>query len=99
MRPAGEIHQALLKAAQELFTPDKAPTLAELAGRACVGLEAARRTVFNMCRSDVLTVARTRKVPYRNKPVAEYAPAPPDVKDDSAAHVDVARAMSLWVNR
>ncbi|MNL62046.1 hypothetical protein D3C87_1860280 [compost metagenome] len=64
----------LLKAAEALTTKDKSPTLLEMACHAKVGFMDARRTVSNMNRARVLVVVRTRKVPYRNRPVAEYAP-------------------------
>lgn len=77
-RPAGsvgEVRQALLDAAQALATPTQAPTLAELAARAQVGRELAKTTVKNMTAARQLRIVRTRRVPYRNRPVAEYAPA------------------------
>ena len=74
MRPAGEVRQALLKAARELTTTERSPTLMELACHAQVGFMDARRTVSNMHRARVLVVVRTRKVAYRNRPVAEYSP-------------------------
>ncbi len=95
-RPAGEVRQALLSAAQDLATPERGPTLSELATRAQVGLPAARRTVDNLTRAGQLMVARTRTVDYRNKPVAEYQPAPPPTQ--SVAD-DLNRAMALWVQR
>jgi DNA-binding transcriptional regulator YhcF (GntR family) len=76
MRPAGEIRQALLDAALALFTPERSPTMLELAMHAQVGRDAARRTIYNMRRAGVLERARDRKVTYRNKPVAEYCPRP-----------------------
>lgn len=82
MRPAGEIRQALMQAAQavvaELGRPDRGATLAELAARSCVGRDAARRCIDNMRRSGALRIVGTRQVDYRNRPVAEYAlPAAP----------------------
>jgi hypothetical protein len=74
-RPASEVRLALYNAATELVTSDQAPTMRELAQRACVGLTAARSTVRNMVRSGQLHPVRTRTVPYRNKPVVEYVPA------------------------
>jgi hypothetical protein len=102
MRPAGEIRQALLQAACELATPEQAPTLTELAHKACVAVSCARRTVDNMTRGGALRVARTRKVDYRNRPVAEYEPAPTESPVDSpkdAAHLDVASVFNMWVQR
>ena len=74
MRPAGEVRLALLKAAWELVTPDRGATLRELAHHSQVGLHAARDTVAHMRRAGQLCIARERKVPYRNRPVAEYVP-------------------------
>ncbi|MBF9263920.1 hypothetical protein [Paracidovorax cattleyae] len=75
MRPAGEVRQALLQACQALVTPERAPTLREIAARAQVGLQAAEATITNMRRAGVLRVVRQRRVDYRNRPVAEYVPA------------------------
>ena len=72
MRPAGEVRQAIFEAVLALTTPERAPTLLELACHSQVGFLAARRTVDNMRRAGVLVVVRTRKVEYRNRPVAEY---------------------------
>jgi len=101
MRPAGEIRAAILQAAGELRTDDRAPTIQELAARACVGLEATRRTVDNMKRCGILHSPRTRKVGYRNRPVAEYEPAPllqTDITGPTPGQ-EVARALALWVLR
>lgn len=73
-RPAGEVRQALLQACMQLQTPGRAPTVRELADAACVGLDLARRTLDNMCRAKQVVIARHRRVAYRNRPVAEYAP-------------------------
>lgn len=75
MRSAGEIHQALIKAACELATKDRGATLAELADRACVGRDAARMHVPKLKSRGHLQIVRERRVDYRNRPVAEYAPA------------------------
>lgn len=101
MRPCGtfaEVRQTILQAVQELATPERAPTLTELAARACVGKDAARRTVDNMRRSGQLAVPRMRKVDYRNRPVAEYAPAErrQAVIDSDHEHVDVAGVFAVW---
>lgn len=76
MRPAGEIRRALLLACIELHTPERAATLREIAAQSCVGLDAARRTMDHMRRSAQVHIARQRRVAYRNRPVAEYAPGP-----------------------
>lgn len=73
MRPAGDIRAALLRACIELSpSGQQGATLRELAHRACVGLESARRTVANMTRAGQLCIAGRRCVSYRNRPVAEY---------------------------
>lgn len=80
MRAPSEVRQALLKAAADLTTDERAPTLRELAAEAGVGQVAARQTVNNMKRYGLLVIVRERVVDYRNRPVAEYAPAPPKVE-------------------
>ena len=75
MRPAGEIRQALIQAAHDLAHSGRGATLAEIADRSCVGLHAARNCVKNMRRSGALQIVGERRVEYRNRPVAEYAPA------------------------
>ena len=74
MRPAAEVRQALCAAAQAAHACGGL-TLRDLAERACVGLEPARRTVDNMTRAGVLRKVGERRVDYRNRPVAVYAPA------------------------
>ncbi len=93
MRPPGEIHQALLDAARELFTPERAPTMAEMAEHARVGMTAATATVKNMKRHGALRQVRERRVTYRNRPVFEYAPADL-VVEEGAGFVDLARVWS-----
>ena len=73
-RPAGEVRRALLDAAQALVTDGAAPTVRELAEHSCVGLAAATNTVKNLVRYGHLHKVRERRVAYRNRPVAEYAP-------------------------
>lgn len=94
MRPPGEISLALLGAARELCTPDQCPTLAELAAHAQVGYDAATSTVKNLKRHGRLRIVRTRAVAYRNKPVAEYAPANDDTPADGAGFVDLGQVIS-----
>lgn len=73
MRPAGEVRAALLTACVELSANSgQGATLRELAQRACVGLESARKTIDNMARAGQLCIAGQRHVAYRNRPVAEY---------------------------
>ncbi len=95
MRPAGEVRQVLLKAAAELVTEDRGPTLRELAQHAQVGLRAARHTVGHMRRAGALRIARLRKVDYRNRPVAEYSPAV-QVEDDGHSCQPFADLIRSW---
>jgi hypothetical protein len=74
MRPPGEIRLALFKAAEALATPEHGPTMRELAECAGVGYDAARRAIDNMTRAKQLKPVAQRRVTYRNRPVAEYAP-------------------------
>lgn len=90
---------ALLDAVEALSTPDRCPTLAELAAHAQVGLQAARDTVPNMKKHGVLRIVRTRKVAYRNKPVAEYDVVQHQAQPAEAADDGLARALSAWVQR
>lgn len=91
MRPAGEIREALLNSCRSLVTPERAPTLAEMAVHAQVGVDAARQTVANMKRHGVILKARERRVDYRNRPVHEYVPA--DMVQETHGFVDLA---AVW---
>lgn len=100
-RPLGEVQAALLEAVQALETADRGPTLREMAGRACVGRAAAKYTAANMVRRGFLVIVRTRTVPYRGKPVAEYGTANTlqhvSHKCDDGVAV-LASAMSFWAD-
>jgi hypothetical protein len=101
MRPAGEVRQALLQAAGDLvYVEDgrpRGPTLQELAARAQVGAKAALTTVKNMTRSGALRPIGERKVPYRNRPVAEYAPALElEGCAEGPGFVDLGRLLAVW---
>lgn len=82
MRPAGEIRLALMQACVELLTPERAPTVREIAARACVGYLSAMRTIDNMRRAGHLCVVRKRRVAHCNRKLAEFAPA------DAALHAE-----------
>ena len=71
----GEVAQALLEAMARLATPERAPTLLELAHAAQVGRMAALSTLKNLVRGGTVCIVRRRWVTYRSSPVAEYAPA------------------------
>jgi hypothetical protein len=96
MRPKGAVHLALLDAVEALATPDRGATLRELAHHTCVGTAAARLTLSNLLRSGAVEIARTRRVTYRNRPVAEYAlPQPKEEVEPTAGGV-LASALSAW---
>ena len=96
MRPKGEVHLALIEAVKALATPDRGATLRELVAHSCVGLVAARHTLHYLVRSGALVIVRTRRVPYRNRPVSEYA-LPPDIApDDMPTGFALGAAMSAW---
>ncbi|MFN3375225.1 MAG: hypothetical protein ACK40S_01560 [Burkholderiaceae bacterium] len=86
---------ALLHAARQHAQPQRGLTVRELAGKACVGLDAATQTVKNMVRAGALRPVGTRQVDYRNRPVVEYAPA--EVAGADCGHVDLARVLTVWV--
>ena len=88
------MRQALLNACTQLATPDRGPTLREMAAVACVGLQAARETVKNMSRAGQLHRVRDRKVEYRNRPVAEYVPKA--MLGDDDGFVDLAQVLRVW---
>lgn len=98
MRPAGEVRQALLQAALDLTTPDSAPTQRELAEQAQVAYEVARGMVRDMNRGGALRIVRTRRVAYRNRPVAEYALADRTQQGQAAAggRFALQLAMQTW---
>lgn len=78
MRPAGDVRKALLDACDALskgMPEGRGPCLREIAERACVGLDAARKTLPNMVRAKVVAGVHERRVGYRNRPVKEYRPA------------------------
>lgn len=95
-RPAGEVSLALLRAAAQLTTAERAPTMRELAHHAMVGVESANVAVKNLKRSGRLLPVRLRTVAHRTRPVAEYAPAPDHQADQVA--VDEPRHGHGWVD-
>lgn len=101
MRPPGEISLAILQAASELARVDdtgesRGPTLRELAHKACVGMDAARATVHNLRERGRLRRVAERRVPYRNRPVVEYAPAESSEADET---IDVASVFAVWAQQ
>jgi hypothetical protein len=94
MRPLGEISLTLLGAMQELCTPERGPTLQELALHTQVGLGAADSTVKNLRRAGHVRIVRTRRVDYRNRPVAEYEPVGDDGSFEGDGLVDLGLVIS-----
>ncbi|CUA97824.1 hypothetical protein [Comamonas thiooxydans] len=101
MRPAGEISLAIEQTVQQLWTPERAPTLAEIAAHlmasAPVAFKAIRQTVGNMKRYGRLVQVRERKVPGRNRPAAEYGRPQTDSNDAANDAVfGLSQALQLW---
>ncbi len=99
MRPAGEVSQALIQAARELARDGRGPTLAEMASKACVSREAARHHVPKLKSRGHLQQVAERRVDYRNRPVAEYAPvgSAVDSPQPDAAWANLGLCMADWV--
>ena len=92
MRPAGDVRKALFEAAQAA----PGATTRELASRACVGIEAARRAMDNLRRAGLVVRGEDRVVAYRNRPVATWLPAGQMEPIDSAAVNCLAGALQSW---
>lgn len=75
MRPRSEEATALLETALRLSAAGRGVTLAELAAHSQVGKASARVLVPKLKRRGQLRIVGLRRVTYRNRPVAEYAPA------------------------
>jgi hypothetical protein len=95
-RPAGEIRKALLAAIAELETPERGVLLREAAAHACVGLAAARHTIKSLRRAGLVRIARWQRVPWRNRPVAEYVVATPEPDQTTASQL-LGTALNSWL--
>lgn len=104
MRPVSECHLALLQAAhairRERAASGQGATLLELVHRSQVGYQVARDLVPKLRASGKLEKVGERKVDYRNKPVAEYAPPKvltvEDVQD-LEPWADLGNCMKRWI--
>jgi hypothetical protein len=101
LRPAGEVRLALLEAATRLTSPDptaRGATMQEMATSARVGYSAALHTTKNLKRAGALCITGRRKVPGRNKLVAEYKPADmvPPQDHEGDAPPDFTALASAW---
>lgn len=105
MRPMNDVALALLKTANEYSAAGRRVTLAEMAAGAKVGQQAAYTTVRNLRRSGALQIVGERPVHYRNRPVAEYLPAPeaaaaapaPVDGAPAAGWLDLSNCLAGWV--
>jgi len=99
MRPAGDVNQALIRAARLLAAESEAggASLAEIAAKACVGRDAARQHVPNLKRRGRLEIVGERRVDYRNRPVALYAPADPSAPLIQPGPVLLGQCLQAWV--
>ena len=99
MRPAGELRQAIGRAARELaaeraVNPSYSVaggTWRELAARACVGFQPARRTVENMARAGALQPLGLVRVDGARRPMVLYGPA-----GSAAVAVSLETVMRGW---
>ena len=100
MRPATEVRQAILQAVSTMATPQRGVTLQEINQAVCsqmpVGTDTVRRYLDNIKRSGAVCIPRERRVEYRNRPVAEYAPADSS-NQIQQGWVDLGRSMADWV--
>lgn len=94
MRPAGTVSQALLKAVQQLATPERGPTLREIAAAAELDVTVARRAIPNMKRYGRIRICGERRVQGRNRPVAEYGM--PVVRAEAANDFSLSMAIAAW---
>lgn len=66
----------------------------ELASRAQVGVDAARRTVDNLTRAGVLAKRGEARMPHRNRPVSLYGL--PQVGREDATGLGLGAVMRVW---
>lgn len=101
MRPASEPHLALLQAAHairvERAQSGQGATLQELVHRSQVGYQVARALVPKLKDRGQLQIVGERKVDYRNRPVAEYAPADLDAPVIGEGWVDLGNCLATWI--
>lgn len=96
MRPAGEVRQALAKAAEELAAEASAATWRDMAQRANVGFKVARVTVENMARAGQLERVGSAKREHSKRWMALYAPACAPAVDVGAAVPAIDNVMRSW---
>lgn len=95
MRPAGHFSQVLLQAVEQLAAPERGVTLQELADHTQIAKAKAAQMLKAMKFHGRVSIARTRRVDGRNRPVAEYAlPVPQDAANDVV--MNLSAAMRIW---
>jgi len=98
MRPPGEIRRALLDAARQLTTHDRAPTLSDLAQHLQIDTSVVKWTVARMCRAGELASVRRRRAEHCKRPVAEYA-SMYAMRHQGLGGFGLADAMTAWATR
>lgn len=100
MRPASETHLALLQAAhairRERIGSGQGATLLELCHRSQVGYKIARALVPKLKERGQLRIVGERKVDYRNRPVAEYAPDDTETPVIGEGFVTLGACLADW---
>lgn len=71
---SGALFQAARAFVTERAATGQGATLKELVHRSQVGYGSARLLVPQLCRRGLFAIVGQRRVDYRNRPVAEYAP-------------------------
>lgn len=93
-RPLEEKTTAVLEALEAFLTEGAHPTLRELAHRALVSTRDARWSLSSQVRAGRVQITGRRRVPYRNKPVAEYGLTMP--RSSEAPVAALAAVLSCW---
>ncbi len=98
-RPSGSFNTAshspaVLRAANDLFTAERAPTRREIASHLMLNTREIATTVDNLTRTGKLLPVRLRQVEHRTRPVAEYAPA--EVVQAPSAAPPASEARTGW---
>ena len=97
MRPRSDTATELLQLACKLSAAGRGVTLAELAA-AGFGRDTVRMVVPNLTRRGQLRITGTRRVSYRNRPVAVYEPVAvvADVDQPDSGPAVLCRCMATW---
>ena len=99
MAAVGEIRHAVIQAVRHIVAegqPGRGATLAEIAARSGVGQDALRNNVPKIKASGALQIVAYRRVGYRNRPVAEYAPVVATEPTTGDGWVDLGHCLQGW---